>query len=167
MYADCHFDIVVCVVIVVVTVDSSSRTDCNRRILQRKPAIVRAVTSGDSVVLIDVEAKAVNAPPKEINLTLQSLRAPQLGRRMMKNGKVSYEKDEPFAFQSREYLRKRLVGKSVVYTEAHQAGSRSYGELWFREENLRYTIVQQGWADVNYKGIFPLVVRPYRSVVQL
>lgn len=121
------------------------------RILTRKPAIVRSVTSGDSVVLIDVEAKIVNAPPKEINLTLQSLRAPSLGRRIMKDGKATYEKDEPFAFQSREYLRKRLVGKSVVFTVAHTAGNRSYGEIWLKEENLRYTIVEQGWTDISYK----------------
>lgn len=131
-----------------------------RRVLQRKPAIVRAVTSGDSVVLIDVETKVTNAPPKEVNLTLQSLRAPSLGRRVMKNGKASYEKDEPFAFQSREFLRKLLVGKSVVYTEAHSAGSRSYGEVWLHEENLRYKIVEEGWADISIKGFSFFFVVP-------
>eukprot|EP01128_Nolandella_sp_AFSM9_P003365 TRINITY_DN1442_c0_g1_i1.p1 TRINITY_DN1442_c0_g1~~TRINITY_DN1442_c0_g1_i1.p1 ORF type:complete len:947 (+),score=364.09 TRINITY_DN1442_c0_g1_i1:83-2923(+) len=121
------------------------------RILERRPAIVREVTSGDSVVLIDVEAKVVNAPPKQINLTMQSLRAPSLGRRVMKNGKASYAADEPFAFLSREYLRKRLVGKSVVYTVGHDTGNRVYGEIFLKEENLRFTIVQKGWADISYK----------------
>ena len=45
----------------------------------------------------------------EKRLTLSSLVAPRTGKR---DGSV---KDEPFAWEAREFLRKLLVGKAVVF----------------------------------------------------
>ena len=45
----------------------------------------------------------------EKRLTLASLVAPRVGKR---DGSV---KDEPFAFEAREFLRRLLVGKPVVF----------------------------------------------------
>lgn len=52
-------------------------------------------------------------------------------------------------------MRKRVIGRSVVYRVEHEAGNRAYGEVWLDEENLRYAIVREGWADTNVKRALP------------
>lgn len=118
----------------------------------RKPGIVRAVPSGDTVSILDVETRPANAPPKEIQLTLLGLKAPLLGKRLVRDGKTVVEKDERWAWESREYLRTQLIGKSVVYRVEHEAGNRHYGEIWLDAQNLRFAIVRDGWADVVVKA---------------
>ena len=41
-------------------------------------------------------------------------------------------KDEPFAWEAREFLRKKLIGKEVVFTVEHKvaASGREYGFLY-------------------------------------
>jgi len=109
--------------------------------------IVRGVISGDTVSILEIEDKEGQRQPKEILITLLGLKAPQLGRRAP-DGVIT--KDENFAWQSREYLRKLVIGKPVVYRREHEAGGgRWYGELWdSNETDLRVSIVEAGWADV-------------------
>ena len=75
--------------------------------LKMNHAIVKAVTSGDTVLLMSQKAP-VNGPPAEKSITLSSLMAPKLGY-------GDTRPDEPFAFQSREFLRKLLIGKRVQF----------------------------------------------------
>lgn len=49
---------------------------------------------------------APNGPPPELQLSLASLQAPKLGR----GPGIA---DEPFAWDSREFLRKKCIGKQV------------------------------------------------------
>ena len=60
-------------------------------------ATVKAVLSGDTVLLMG-RASAAGGPPPEIRLNLSSLLAPRLGRAEI--GKL----DEPWAWKSREAL---------------------------------------------------------------
>ena len=81
--------------------------------------------------------------------------------------------DEPFAFQSREFLRKLCIGKKVaftieysvqsigryvwmdstVFTRSHASCYRQFGAVHLlnegiQQENLCITIARAGWAKV-------------------
>jgi len=86
---------------------------------------------------------------KEINFTLTGLRAPTLGKKTQA-GVVA---DQPYSWESREFLRKLLIGKPVVYKIEHEleGGVRAYGDLWLNTENVREKIISNGWAEVSVK----------------
>jgi endonuclease YncB( thermonuclease family) len=65
-------------------------------------AVVKAVTSGDTVVVVGGRVGETGIPSQKM-ITLQGLDAPKLAR-----GTKSGAHDEPFAFHSREYLRKKV-----------------------------------------------------------
>eukprot|EP01125_Pyxidicula_operculata_P008511 TRINITY_DN2851_c0_g1_i1.p1 TRINITY_DN2851_c0_g1~~TRINITY_DN2851_c0_g1_i1.p1 ORF type:complete len:1009 (+),score=324.55 TRINITY_DN2851_c0_g1_i1:75-3101(+) len=120
----------------------------------RRIGLVRGVPSGDTLLIMDLpeNPNAATGAPKDVQLTLLGLQAPVLGKRFMKEGKVETEKDEPFAWESREYLRNKVIGRCVVYRIVYEAGERSYGEVWLNGENIRETVVNAGWANVPSRG---------------
>lgn len=61
--------------------------------------------------------------------------------------------DEPFAWAAREFLRKMIVGKTVIGHVAHNPGSREYGELLLGEDpatgvDVATKLVEEGLARV-------------------
>uniref|UniRef100_A0A7S2RCV2 Uncharacterized protein n=1 Tax=Mucochytrium quahogii TaxID=96639 RepID=A0A7S2RCV2_9STRA len=107
-------------------------------------ATVKEVVSGDTLVL---SGRPNNGPPPEIKLTLASLQAPRMGNKT----KAGESKDEPFAFQSREFLRKLAVGKAVRFKVEYSVPSinRQFGAVYLEnKENLCVTIAREGWARV-------------------
>ncbi|KAL4383252.1 hypothetical protein GQ457_15G007210 [Hibiscus cannabinus] len=106
---------------------------------------VKAVPSGDSLV---VTAMASNrpGPPPEKTITLASLIAPRLARR----GGV----DEPFAWESREFLRKLCIGKEVTFRVEYAVPSigREFGSVYLGDKNVAVLVVSQGWAKVREQG---------------
>ncbi|CAM9546987.1 unnamed protein product, partial [Discosporangium mesarthrocarpum] len=103
-------------------------------------ATVKAVLSGDTVILI---GRAVNGPPPEMQLTLSFLQAPKLGR-------VPGVADEPFAWDSRDFLRSRCIGKQVTFKVESQAGptGRNFGSVKLDGESLAAAVAREGWARV-------------------
>ncbi|KAE8352155.1 hypothetical protein BDV28DRAFT_135639 [Aspergillus coremiiformis] len=101
-------------------------------------ARVKSVLSGDTVVL-----SHITNPGQERTLSLAYVSAPRLRR----------EGDEPYAFQSREFLRELLVGKvvqfNVLYTIPTGA-RREYGTIKLPtfEVLLPDISVQEGWVRV-------------------
>lgn len=91
-------------------------------------ATVKAVLSGDTVVLVGQAPNPAVAPP-ERQLSLAGIIAPKFAR-----GKNAV--DEPFAWQSREVLRKKLIGKPVSFQVLYkQEGSgREYGSIVFENQ---------------------------------
>ncbi|XP_059645186.1 ribonuclease TUDOR 1-like [Cornus florida] len=104
---------------------------------------VKAVPSGDAL-LIMASTKAELPPEKTI--TLSSLVAPRLARR----GGV----DEPFAWESREYLRKLCIGKEVTFRVDYTVPSigREFGSVFLGDENVAIMVVAEGWAKVREQG---------------
>ncbi|KAB2000257.1 hypothetical protein ES319_D12G219700v1 [Gossypium barbadense] len=106
---------------------------------------VKAVPSGDSLV---VTAMASNrpGPPPEKTITLASLIAPRLARR----GGI----DEPFAWESREFLRKLCIGKEVTFRVEYAVPSigREFGSVYLGDKNVAILVVSQGWAKVREQG---------------
>lgn len=97
-------------------------------------AKVKSVLSGDTVIL-------TNAKGQERTLSLAYISAPRLRR----------EGDEPFAFQSREYLRELLLGKVVNFEILYEIPTtkRQYGKIiLFNKAILPDDILEAGWAKV-------------------
>lgn len=71
-------------------------------------------------------------------------------------------KDEPFAWEAREYLRKLLIGKEVVFTSEKplNAGRVEYGTVWAgkdpaKDENVAELLLSEGFVKMrdNAKNI--------------
>lgn len=100
-------------------------------------AKVKSVLSGDTVVLHNI-----NNPKQERTLSLAFVSAPRLKR----------EGDELFAFESRDYLRKLLVGKVVRFQVLYKiptGANREYGLLVLPGRVLLpETAVAEGWLKL-------------------
>ncbi|KAB8076479.1 hypothetical protein BDV29DRAFT_86375 [Aspergillus leporis] len=101
-------------------------------------ARVKSVLSGDTVVL-----SHITNPGQERTLSLAYVSAPRLRR----------EGDEPYGFQSREFLRELLVGKVVQFNVLYTIPSgakRDYGTIKLPtfEVLLPDISVQEGWVRV-------------------
>ncbi|KAI0600584.1 tudor domain-containing protein [Biscogniauxia sp. FL1348] len=99
-------------------------------------ANVKSVLSGDTLVLT-----SQNNPNAERTFSLAFVTGPHLRR----------EGDEPFAFQSREYLRRLVVGKAVQCTILYTipTSGREYGVAQLKDgTQLPDELVKAGWLKV-------------------
>ncbi|TDH69496.1 hypothetical protein CCR75_002259 [Bremia lactucae] len=105
-----------------------------------------AVLSGDTLVLM---GSGANGPPQELVLTLSSLQAPRLAR-------SPEQSNEPYAWASREHLRKLCIGKVVHFKVEYRVPSinRDFGSVWLPpnargiKENLCVIQARTGFARV-------------------
>ncbi|KAK3183294.1 hypothetical protein Dsin_030580 [Dipteronia sinensis] len=104
-------------------------------------AKVKAVPSGDSLVITSLSSPN-SGPPREKTITLSSIIAPRLARR----GGV----DEPFAWESREFLRKLCIGKEITFRVDYTVASinREFGTVILGDKNVAMLVVSDGWAKV-------------------
>lgn len=119
-----------------------------------KKGIVKQILSGDSVILRD---KPVNGPPREKQLNFAGVVAPKLARRPT-NGSNDGSKDQPYAWEAREYLRQRLVGQEVwFYSEKPPNANREYGYIKLgkdpNSENVVESIISEGLVTVRRDGV--------------
>ncbi|XP_017057895.1 staphylococcal nuclease domain-containing protein 1 [Drosophila ficusphila] len=114
--------------------------------------VVKQVLSGDTVVIRATKG----APPPEKQITFSHVLAPKLARRPGAGGDET--KDEPWAWESREFLRKKLIGVEVTFTFDKPANSnREYGFVWIGKdketgENVVESIVREGLVSVRREG---------------
>jgi len=103
--------------------------------------VVKAVNSGDSIVVWEL-AKAHGGPPPDREIYFSLLQAPRLGRRD--------DVDQPWAWESREFLRKKCIGQQVSFTIEHKTeGGREFGIVSLSNGvNLLKEIAAEGWAVV-------------------
>ncbi|CAL0327720.1 unnamed protein product [Lupinus luteus] len=115
---------------------------------------VKAVPSGDCLVIVAL-ASSKPGPLPEKTITLSSLIAPRLARR---NGV-----DEPFAWESREFLRKLTIGKEVTFKVDYNvpAINRDFGTVFVGDKNVALLVVSHGWAKVREQGQQKGEVSPY------
>lgn len=118
--------------------------------------IVKQVLSGDIVVIKHKQGY----PPKEKTIYFSSITAPKLGRRPTPNQTTESE-DEPWAWEAREFLRKKLVGKDVSFiteknvnqSSAPSGQSREYGTVFLEngngsQENMTEALIREGLASM-------------------
>ncbi|KAI4384672.1 hypothetical protein MLD38_002791 [Melastoma candidum] len=105
---------------------------------------VKAVPAGDCLVITAMSNK-LGVPPEK-TITLSSLIAPKLARK----GGI----DEPFAWDSREYLRKLCIGKEVTFKVDYAVPSigREFGSVFLGDKNVALLVVSEGWAKVREYG---------------
>ncbi|ETI23329.1 hypothetical protein G647_05129 [Cladophialophora carrionii CBS 160.54] len=97
-------------------------------------ARVKSILSGDTMII-------TNQKGAERTLSLAYISAPRLKR----------EGDEPFAFQSREFIRELVLGKVIQFQilYAIPTTKREYGRVILPDgKELPNLIVQEGWAKV-------------------
>ncbi|KAL1502357.1 hypothetical protein ABEB36_007507 [Hypothenemus hampei] len=116
-----------------------------------KRGIVKQVLSGDSVII----RGTTGAPPPEKQIVLSKITAPKLARRPGGPSESSTEsKDEPWAWEAREFLRKKLVGEEVIFTsEKPPNTNREYGTIYLGKdvstaENITESLVSEGLVTV-------------------
>lgn len=69
------------------------------------------------------------------------------------------DQDEPYAWESREFLRKKLIGKEVVFTVEYKppGSTREYGFIYAGKdttgENMTETMVSEGLVEVRRGGL--------------
>jgi len=107
--------------------------------------IVKSALDGGCVV---IRGPPRNGPPAERVLALTNVDAPRLGRRQTASGAPATE-DEPYAWEAREFLRKLVVGKSVLFRVVNQATTREYGVLMIGDnptsaQDVTLTMVDEG-----------------------
>ena len=68
------------------------------------------------------------------------MKAPQVGS--------SNRVEEPFAFEAREFLREKIIGKKCEFHLEYNYGGRDYGTLIVNGENINQAIVGSGLAKV-------------------
>lgn len=115
---------------------------------------MKQVLSGDSVI---IRGQPKGGPPPEKTISLSNIVAPKLGRRAISNAEET--KDEPYAWEAREFLRKKLIGENVwIIVEKPPNTSREYGCIYLGKdtasgENVTESLVSEGLATVRREGI--------------
>jgi staphylococcal nuclease domain-containing protein 1 len=109
--------------------------------------VVKAVLSGDTIVVINLAKNQLAGPPTDKIISLSNISAPSLARKKSEKGDKT-SGDKPFAWDSREFLRKKLIGKPVTYVIEAKATNKEYGAVFLDSENVAYSVVKNGWATV-------------------
>ncbi|KAK1789576.1 hypothetical protein P4O66_015478 [Electrophorus voltai] len=129
-------------------------TSASVPVLQR--GIVKMVLSGCAII---VRGQPRGGPPPERQINLSNVRAGALARRAAQSQPdVKDTPDEPWAFQAREFLRKKMIGKEVCFTvEVKTLQGREYGMVYLGKdtsgENIAESLVAEGLAVVRREGI--------------
>ena len=112
--------------------------------------VIKEVISGDTVRIVGKPVE--DGPPPEITITLSNCLAP----RLMKAGSGP---DEPFAWESREFLRELCIGKRVNFriVQVVAAINRTFGEVFLIADgselvNLQLVLIEAGWATAKSGG---------------
>jgi staphylococcal nuclease domain-containing protein 1 len=105
-------------------------------------AMVKGVLSGDTIIVQSAAASGQIAPPEK-TIILSGIVAPKFAKG---KGQV----DEPFAWESREFLRKRVIGQQIHFDigHTHEESGRDYAVVSFNGSNLALDILANGWAKV-------------------
>lgn len=118
--------------------------------------IVKQILSGDNVI---IRGQPKGGPPPERQLALSNVVAPRLARRA---GNESPETvDEPYAWECREYLRTRLIGKEVRFCIEYKVpgSGKEYGCIFYKSgaewKNITEELVGEGLVEVRRGGIKP------------
>ncbi|KAF6035658.1 SND1 [Bugula neritina] len=115
--------------------------------------VVKHVLSGDALI---IRGQPKGGPPPEKQLCLSNITAPRVARRATAN--MPETKDEPWAWEAREFLRKKCIGKEIVFTVEYTAPSgREYGCIHLGSdtsgENLTESLIANGLVEVRRSGI--------------
>lgn len=104
--------------------------------------LVKGVQSGDTIIISGKLPKN-GALPEELSLTLIGVFAPKIGNSSKLN-------EEAFSFESREFLRKLLIGKVVQYKVDYTHNERKFGHILYENKNINAEILKNGFAKIGF-----------------
>lgn len=134
-------------------INKSAYSTCLNKINNCIPLITQStyqVLSGDSII---VRGQPRNGPPPEKQINFSNILAPRLARRPTPNSETEVV-DEPYAWEAREFLRKKLIGVEVYFSADKPANStRYYGTVFLGPDattavNVTELLVAEGLASV-------------------
>jgi len=113
--------------------------------------VVKQILSGDNIL---IRGQPKGGPPPERQLALSNIIAPKIARRAV--GDAPETVDEPCAWECREFLRKKLIGKDVQFSVEYKVPGtgREYGCIYVKSpvtgelENITELLVAEGLVDV-------------------
>jgi len=139
-----------------------SKAPVKEKVYEQGKGTVKAVHSGDTLVIIQQQP---GKAPVEREIQLTNIEAPKLGRR----NRNEREADEAFAFASREFLRKSVIGKPVSFTveqkSTNEKSTREYGYVYTNTDgqtpvDLAQLTVGEGWTRVRRRANKEGTVQP-------
>ena len=104
--------------------------------------LVKGVLSGDTIIISGALSKDYSLP-EEFNLTLTGVFAPKIGN-------SSKLEEEPYSFESREFLRKLIIGKVVIYKIDYVHNDRKFGHIKFENKLINAEILKNGYAKIGF-----------------
>lgn len=105
-------------------------------------ALVKGVQSGDCLLLRGKIPENGDVP-EELTLYLTGVQAPHCGNSQK-------PEEEAYAWESRDYLRKKLAGKVVTYKVDFKVNERSCGQVVLDDVNIAVDMVSKGYAKVGH-----------------
>ncbi|XP_063902623.1 staphylococcal nuclease domain-containing protein 1-like isoform X2 [Zophobas morio] len=124
------------------------------------PGVCKAILSGDTVIIRGHPDQGL--PPEKI-LQLAYVSAPKLARRPTENGQLF--NDEPYAWQSRETLRKLIIGRDVLFCVLYSAVARDYGSILLNGHDITAQLVSEG--AVRVRELTPNSPDKHRELINL
>ncbi|XP_037045449.1 staphylococcal nuclease domain-containing protein 1 [Bradysia coprophila] len=122
--------------------------------LTNRRGVVKQVLSGDSVI---IRGQPKGGPPPEKQINFTNVIAPKLARRP--NNANDDSRDEPWAWEAREFLRAKLIGEEVYFScERPPNSTRDYGTLYIGSDpntsvNVTELMVSEGLLSVRREGV--------------
>jgi len=117
---------------------------------QYMTGIVKQVQDGGNIT---IRGQPRNGPPPQETLALAELEPLRLARRPSPQNEGT--NDDPWAWESREFLRKLLIGQSVLWTVSHTIPSgKKFGHILIgstdpeQAENVSVKLVAEGLAKI-------------------
>ncbi|XP_051162988.1 staphylococcal nuclease domain-containing protein 1 [Leptopilina boulardi] len=108
------------------------------QVVSRKIGTVKQIVSGDTITIRD---QPKDGPPPEKTICLSNIIAPKLARRAIGNSEET--KDEPYAWEAREFLRNKLIGEVVTFVEEKTINNRTYGNVWLGRDTSGPSVAEQ------------------------
>jgi staphylococcal nuclease domain-containing protein 1 len=106
-------------------------------------SLVKGVPNGDTVILSGKMKKNSDEAPEEKTLYLSLISAP-------KCGSSNNLDEDPFGWDSRDFLRQHVLGKVIKYTIDYKNNDRQFGQIYLDSKNINLDIVKNGFAKVNF-----------------
>lgn len=130
----------------------------------KKKGLVKGVPSADRVIFQGPPNK--EGIPLEKTLYLVGLKAPTLA------DPERQIKEEPYAYEAREFLRKKLIGKQVFFYTESKVGDKEYGRIIVDDQDIAELLLAEGYVrlvddfkpePVNYAKYEDIADKAYHS----
>jgi staphylococcal nuclease domain-containing protein 1 len=105
--------------------------------------LVKGVLNGDCVILSGKIKKNCEEAPEEKTFYLSLVSSPRCGT-------SNNVEEEAFAWDARDFLRQKVLGKVVKYSTDYKNNDKTYGQIIIDGENMNVELVKKGLAKIGF-----------------